>query len=342
MPTYTKLESGSWRVQLCVDGVRDSATRDLKADAVSWAQKRSIEIRASNGSTEAQSHYCMDDAITRYLRDVAPKHRGFEWERKRLNAMRPALQFGGERMNRLTADHFGKWRDIRLTQVSKATVLREFALLSGIFEVARKEWGWVSVNVIHDVKKPARPRGRSQVFSAQEVETMLMALGYERGTVPTDARGYVALAFLIALETAMRSGEIVNLLRENIDLDTSTVNLPLTKNGDARAVPLSTRAKALIELSQKVPMRESGKLLPLDDATRDAVWREARDRCGLRHLRFHDSRATALTRMARMKLPNGERMDVMTLAKISGHRDLKQLLNTYYRITATEIAAMLG
>lgn len=52
-------------------------------------------------------------------------------------------------------------------------------------------------------------------------------------------------------------------------------------------------------------------------------------------LTFHDARATALTHMAR-------RMDVMTLARISRHKDLRILMNTYYRETAEQISTRLG
>jgi integrase len=51
----------------------------------------------------------------------------------------------------------------------------------------------------------------------------------------------------------------------------------------------------------------------------------------LENLHFHDSRADALTRMAR-------KMDVMTLARVSGHRDLRQLLDAYFRESASDIA----
>jgi hypothetical protein len=34
-------------------------------------------------------------------------------------------------------------------------------------------------------------------------------------------------------------------------------------------------------------------------------------------------------------------MDVMTLARISRHRDLRTLLNTYYRESAEQIAARI-
>ena len=50
-------------------------------------------------------------------------------------------------------------------------------------------------------------------------------------------------------------------------------------------------------------------------------------------LQFRDARATALTLMAR-------RMDVLTLARISRHRDLKMLL-VYYRESADSISARL-
>ena len=47
------------------------------------------------------------------------------------------------------------------------------------------------------------------------------------------------------------------------------------------------------------------------------------------------TRATALTLLAR-------RVDVMTLARISGHKDLKTLLRVYYRETAEQISERLA
>lgn len=52
-------------------------------------------------------------------------------------------------------------------------------------------------------------------------------------------------------------------------------------------------------------------------------------------LTFHDARATALTLLAR-------RMDVLTLARISRHKDLRILMNVYYRESVEDIAARLN
>ena len=49
----------------------------------------------------------------------------------------------------------------------------------------------------------------------------------------------------LALETAMRRGELLRMRWEHIDLNRRTANLPDTKNGEARTVPLSSTAVAV-------------------------------------------------------------------------------------------------
>jgi integrase len=66
----------------------------------------------------------------------------------------------------------------------------------------------------------------------------------------------------------------------------------------------------------------------------DALFRKCRDRAGIVGLHFHDSRHEAITRLA-------QRLDVLDLARMVGHRDLK-MLQAYYNATAEEIAARLG
>jgi len=43
----------------------------------------------------------------------------------------------------------------------------------------------------------------------------------------------------LAIETAMRQGELLRLRWEHIELNRRTAHLPDTKNGEARTVPLS-------------------------------------------------------------------------------------------------------
>ena len=70
---------------------------------------------------------------------------------------------------------------------------------------------------------------------------------------------------------------------------------------------------------------------PEKGAFRTTLFRKCRDKLMIEDLHFHDARAEALTRLAR-------RVDVLTLARISGHKDLRVLSEHYYRETAADIA----
>ena len=55
--------------------------------------------------------------------------------------------------------------------------------------------------------------------------------------------------------------------------------------------------------------------------------------CKARFLRFHDSRAEAIWRLSK-------KLDVLELARVIGHRDIKSLL-IYYQTDADELADRL-
>ena len=125
----------------------------------------------------------------------------------------------------------------------------------------------------------------------------------------------VAVLYLLAIESAMRLGEMTTLEPEQIHLSKRYVELLETKNGSSRRVPLSTEAVRLLSL---VPQG-----FTVSSGAASTLFRRACINAGISGLTFHDSRREALSRLAK-------RMDVMNLAKISGHRDLRVLLNTYY------------
>jgi len=106
--------------------------------------------------------------------------------------------------------------------------------------------------------------------------------------------------------------------------------LDKTKNGDSREVPLSLKAVELLEQMRGVdPVR----VFTVSAASRDALFRKAKKRAGIVGLTFHDSRALALTRLSK-------KLDVLELARMVGHRDVRSLM-IYYRESAEEIAKKL-
>lgn len=125
----------------------------------------------------------------------------------------------------------------------------------------------------------------------------------------------------------MRAGEIVELRPGQVF--ERHVHLPRTKNGSARDVPLSTRAREILD-----SLPEQDPVFGITSAQLDALFRKARDRACLVDLRFHDTRRTALTRLSK-------KLDALELARVSGHKDLRILLDTYYQPTIEDLAKKL-
>ena len=138
---------------------------------------------------------------------------------------------------------------------------------------------------------------------------------------------------LFAIETAMRAGEICGLTWDNVNLEKRTAYLPMTKNGTSRTVPLTRNAVAILERLKK-EIGNTGLCFQLDTRSLDAAFRKIKKMAMCEHLRFHDTRREALTRLAK-------KVDVMTLAKISGHKDIRILQNVYYAPNMEEVAELL-
>lgn len=320
--------NGKWQARVIRDGYPDQTkTFQSKADAEKWA--RAIESAIDKGQfvTTTEAHRTtLSDVIARYLVEITPTMKGATEDAIRLKAIlrKPIAKWS---MANLSAARIAAYRDERLKEVSAGTVIRELAYLSSIINHARREWGINVSNPVQMVRKPQSPQARSRVLTEDEIGKLLHALE------PQGRRSHwTKPAVQLALETAMRRGELLSLRWEYIDLQARTAFLPDTKNGESRTVPLSSAAaQVLSELSKHI----SGAVIPVKFFSLDAAFKRACKRAGLQEVRFHDLRRTAITRMAD-KLPN-----VIELAAVSGHKSL-MVLKRYYRPAPIDLAKKLG
>lgn len=331
MASYRK-RAGSWRVEVYRNGRRQSATFPTKAECAAWAQR--VEAELSGAALPTKS---LAEAIERYAAEVAPLHRGARWEELRCRAIVRDWPDARLPLATLGREDFARWRDARLRVVAPASVAREMTLLRSVLEAARRDWGWITENPIKGVRWPTTPPARRRRISEAEIEAVLAGLRYRRGMRPLTVSHRVAIAFLLCLETAMRSGEVCGL--RWADVRPVSVVLPRTKNGDQREVPLSRAARALLDL---LPAGGPGDLvLGVADRSRDELWRRGRAFAVAEHpelrdladLHFHDARAEAIWRLSK-------KLDVLDLARVIGHRDPRSLM-LYYNATAEELAARL-
>jgi integrase len=284
-----------------------------------------LEIRA--GKAGGVPDIAVGALFERYAREVSPRKRGGAREVIRLGRMlRDNLAL--VRLPSLQPAHLAMWRDRRLAEVSEASVLRDWALLNHVFVMAVKEWHVLPENPLKGVTKPKAPSVRDRRITDDEITRLVHCAGYERDKPVGTMAARVGAAFLFAIETGMRAGEICALAWEHVR--GAVAYLPMTKNGFSRSVPLSSEALRIVG---QLP-REGVLVFGLIPRQVDALFRKIRSRALIDDLHFHDSRHEAITRLAR-------KLDVLDLARMVGIRDLK-ILMVYYNAAPSEIAARLG
>lgn len=337
MATPKKTPEGTWRVQMQVSGERVGGTFPTKREADDWIARTRLELKSAARGTTGEIK-TMAQAMQRYALEVSPDKRGGDKEVIRINAILRHEAFPAKvKMSDLTPDHFSAWRDSRLKIRARGSVLRDMNLLSSILTTARREWRWISANPMSDVRRPAEPDHREVVISRRQIVMMLRALNYQREPIRSVQQA-VGMAFAVALCTGMRAGELCNLKWEDVRED--HVILHITKNGKRREVPLSSRARMLVE---RLRGWDDEKVFGITAQTLDAMFRKYRARAGLDGFTFHDSRHTAATMIAgRMRSGSiPAQQAVMDLCKMFGWSRMDQAL-VYYNPKAGDIAARLG
>lgn len=329
MATYRK-RGATWRAEVCKAGTRTSKSFPTKQQAREWATATEQALAESDAHGVVPA--TLRDVLLRYKNTVAPKHKGYRWEAVRIDRfMREEPALVCRNIHTITTDELTLWKERRLAVVQAVSVRRDIALLSVVWKHAQRDWRNVRTNPWKDLIKPPGGRPRERIFSEEEVQSILKALSWSEEGPVACARQEVAAAFLLSLETAMRSKELVTLTWDQVHVAEKMIQLDDSKNGDRRAVPLSDRA---IELLGKLRGNDQYRVFTISNALRDVYFRKAKDIAGVTGVTFHDSRATALTRLSK-------KLGVLELARMVGHRDPRSLM-IYYRESATNIAAKLN
>ena len=359
MATFRKKGPHQWHAQIRRKGwPQQTRTFNTQLEAKTWATMIEREMDAgvfvSRNEAEATS---FASALELYATEVTSKKRSSASELSRILAMqRHPLALRS--LASIRGSDMAAYRDKRLEEgLAASTVRRELALISHVFTIARKEWRMESlINPVELIRQPTVTDARKRrVLSAdvwtltndglvcEHLDELEMLYRHCRSTeLPKIVK--------FAVETAMRRSEIAGLLRSNVNLEKRTAILPLTKNGSARGVPLSSVA---VDILKKQPTRDDGRLFKSQPDTITKAFMEAlnnarmayekglekhwenegkkknklqkkiEDDLFLTDLRFHDLRHEATSRLA-------EIFPLHELTKITGHQDSRMLMRYYH------------
>ncbi len=328
MATIRK-RGNKWQCIVRRDGRTASKSFVKRADAVKWGNTVEAQADAVGGTlpTRAQTEadtvqaITLADALIAFRDTVVPTHRSSVNETASINAM---LRRDGwltrTNLTELSAAQVSKWRDRRLKQVAASTVVRELTLLQGAVGNALDTG---TVNVVQQIKRPRVDDRRERRLQTDEWQRLMQACDRDRNKM-------LRPLLVLAVETAMRRGELLSMEWKHVDLDRCTVLLARTKNGRARTVPLSPTA---VDVLHQLP-RIDDRVLPLSgDCVRQAFER-VRERAQVDDIRFHDLRHEAVSRLVERGL------SLVEVRQVSGHRTM-QMLQRYVHLQVADVVAKL-
>ncbi len=324
MASIIKRGPYQWQVKVRRRGwPKQAKTFETHEEAARWARK--IESEMDDGifvSRKEAEKTTLDEVLGRYLREKTPHKKGAVQESSRIAHFKRS-DLASRFLSTIRSTDIATYRDQRLKAgLSPYTVNNELILLSALFNVAHCEWGMESLdNPVAKVSRPKLPSGRDRRLEPGEEEKLLGALGRTLNPL-----------FQLALETAMRQGELLSLQWKHIDLARQFVHLPETKNSEARNVPLSTTAVSVLK---NLPHRLDGKVFGVGGSHVSRTFRETCEALKIEDLRWHDLRHEACSRLFEKDL------NPMEVASISGHKTL-QMLKRYTHLKAEDLAKKLG
>lgn len=348
MATFRK-RGDSIRVQVCVNGVRDSATRPSMAEARAWARTRETELNDEASGVIPDKTF--GELLARYRDEVSPRKKGAREEATRINKilgnddplegpLKEGDPIASVKLKNLDGTYVARWRDRCLQAgLRGSSVSREWNLYSAACSVAIAEWKWLRFNPFGKsagVRRPPPPPHRDEVILEADLAALQAAA--EAHATPTYLRVMRVARF--GMETGMRAGEIifVGANPERVDTEARVASLPDSKNGSKRRIPLSPEAIRLWEEAVADTPKGIDNVWGLNSSTLDVHWRALRELAADRRelvarLHFHDTRHTAATNIAK-------KLQVLDLCRMFGWRDPKRAM-IYYNETAESIALKL-
>lgn len=269
------------------------------------------------------------EIFQRYRTEVSPTKKGHHSEVLRLQALERS-PLGDLTLLDVSAPAIAAYRDGLLRAGRKpSTVNRALNLVSSVLNHARREWALQVENPLKDVRRPPAGPGRDRRLLPGEEERLFAELARARNSWLVPLVG-------LALETAMRRGELLALDWSRVDLSRRVAHLPDTKNGRPRGIPLSPRALEILAGLQGEAPGQSGRVFKTSAEALKLAFQRAVKRAGLDDFRFHDLRHEAISRLAE----RGD-LSILEIAAVSGHRDLR-MLQRYTHLSAGKIAKKLA
>ena len=313
---YIRKRIGKWQCVIRVKGKPPTTkTFLIKKDAKLWGKKTELHFFREDNDIQKCHYPLFKECLERYRDEVVIRKRSKVMETKLISYLLKE-SFVNYKLNFVDSRVVALYRDRALKTLKSSSVRRRLAIVSHMYTIAKKEWGYKIENPVLNIRKPKSPDHRNRRFTNDELTKLIKG----NRTSPK-----LRLIIQIALETAMRQGEILRVKHE--DINGNTLFIPIAKT-KPRTIPLTLKAISLLN-NTELPFNITG----------DALSKQFKKLCdyyGIEDANFHDLRKQSLTNfMLERNLSVAETM------MIAGHSDPRMLLRTYNNLKVEDVADKL-
>ena len=214
--------------------------------------------------------------------------------------------------------------------VTPATMNRELCCLKNMLRKA-VDWDYLKENPARGITQQRENPPEFEVLTKEEIKKLLNT-SVAHQAKDGRANDHLLPILVVAIYTGMRRGEIFRLTWDAVDFDqgkNGLITIRDSKNGDTRYIPMNSVVRHTLS-NHAITTRHisQGKVCswvfhnegqPLTDVKKG--YHKALERAGItRHIRFHDLRHTFASHLVM------EGIDIRTVAKLIGHRDIKMTM----------------
>ena len=278
---------------------------DLKV-AKQWALKTESEMERGvfmHANPSGQLSQCLQ----RYQQDILPtkKNPNADWYRINRLCQYPIAR---KHIKSIKSHDVAELRDTLIKENKSANTIRLYlAILSHLFTIAVTEWGYEGINnPVLRIRKPRLPQSRDTRLSDDDIH--LICRKSQSKLLP--------LLIHVALDTAMRVSEIVNLKVIDCDFKERMITVRNTKNYHDRCIPMTKKVYKILMHQQRL---QTEKFFHIAAHGVSGAFYRACKRAGIPDASFHTLRHEAISRLFEKGL------QYMDIATISGHKSLSML-----------------
>ena len=306
MATIRK-RNNKYQVQIRIKGLSTSATLISLDHARRWARQKELELESKLKLGELYRPKYFKEIILQYKQKVTSLKKSSHNENIIIESLARNLWMLIP-LDKLQPIDITNYRDERLGKIKPSSFAREFGILRHALKIASVEWGWeVPIDLFRHIKIPMVYHRITRRIQDKDLELILQHTKDHNNI-------YLYPVIVLALETAMRRGEILSLKWADIDFKRRLITVENTKNGHPRIIPMTDKSYNIL----KTLNVKNEFVFPLTTNSLRLLYQRLCKRLSLK-IRFHDLRHEAISRL----FEKGN--TIPEIAAVSGHRTISQL-----------------